>query len=325
MPMGFVPIRVQDFISGSVASADVYICIEGTKYIKVLHRGQSFDPARLHNYEEFKVEMLYLKAEDFSHYVRDTAKLGAMLAVKPNVDPSTCIRFLNRVADTVFTELLHTEVRNESIEHVRAMNAQYLSGLQKKPNLTLVLNSLEELGSDFARHSIGVSLVATIMAMRLNWMGAKTIDIIQSGGLLHDIGFRELPPELCMKARAEMTNDEVKLYESHPFRGVQILQSVKTLPAEVIAIVYEHHEHSSGSGFPRGLKMDRVYPLARLISMADLYCHQALSSRFNNSPRLGVDVVDYLHGVYGRDYPYEYWDALDFMVGRDPLKVKKRA
>ena len=128
-----------------------------------------------------------------------------------------------------------------------------------------------------------------------------------------------------MKPRAKMSPEEVKLYESHPFRGAQLLESISAAPSEVVAIVFEHHEHTSGTGFPRGLKMDRVYPLARLVSLADLYCHRALSSRYNSKPPLGTEVVNHLKGIYERDFPDEYWDALDLLVGNEPAKSKKKA
>lgn len=322
MSLGFVPIKLKDFITGSMAKSDIYVCLPGSRYVKVLHKGQAFDPLRLNSYEEHAIDTVYLKSEDFNHYVSDSTKIGEELMNRPDIEPAVIVRFLNRIADAVLQELIHTDIDAESLQHAKSISSGFLSSLQRQPHLAMVFKSLEEMGEDFTRHCVGVSMISTMMSLKMHWGGEKTLQIIQCGGFLHDIGFRELPKDLHLKVRAEMTPDEVKLYESHSYRGVQVLQSVPVFPSEVISVIYDHHEISNGSGFPRGLKHDRIYPLARIISMADLFCHQALSSRFNPTPKNGHEVVHYLDGIHAHDFPSMHWDVLYELVGR-PRTLKK--
>lgn len=326
MGHGYVPIRIKDFISGTLAKSDIYICLPGSKYVKVLHKGQTFDPARLTSYEEHAIDTLFLKSDDFSQYVKETTRMGGEIVATSRVDGATCVRFLNRIADAVISELMLTDIRAESLENAKNITSNFVAGLQRQPNLLLVFKSLEELGEDFARHSIGVTLMATMMAMRLHWGSERTLQIIQGGGFLHDIGFRELPIELHDKPRAVMTKEELALYESHPYRGVKILESISSIPSEVISVIYDHHEVANGSGFPRNLKNDRIYPMARLISLADLFCHRVLSSSNNKTPMPALDVVRFMEKCHRHDYPNNFWEALNYLASQQaPEKAKDPA
>ena len=69
--------------------------------------------------------------------------------------------------------------------------------------------------------------------------------------------------EILKKSRGELTYDEVKEYENHPYRGMQLLSAIEDMSADVIAITYEHHENSIGQGFPRRLWDMKLNPLQK--------------------------------------------------------------
>jgi HD-GYP domain-containing protein (c-di-GMP phosphodiesterase class II) len=37
----------------------------------------------------------------------------------------------------------------------------------------------------------------------------------------------------------------------------------------VCSIVYQHHEYNDGSGFPSGLTGNKIFPLAKIVALAD--------------------------------------------------------
>ena len=40
---------------------------------------------------------------------------------------------------------------------------------------------------------------------------------------------------------------------------------------EVLSIIAQHHELADGSGYPRGLGLEQIAPLARVVSLVNFY------------------------------------------------------
>ena len=95
-------------------------------------------------------------------------------------------------------------------------------------------------------------------------------DQIEIAGLFHDIGLLGLPQTLLQKDVEDMVESELKLFKQHPTIGQICLQPVERMEA-VSAIVFSHHENYDGSGFPSGLKGEKIPLGARIIHVAADY------------------------------------------------------
>jgi len=73
-----------------------------------------------------------------------------------------------------------------------------------------------------------------------------------------------------------MSAEDVQLYESHPQRGKDLLSQIPCVPEEVIVATAQHHENLAGRGFPYHLPRLKIHPFARIIAVADEFCHLAL-------------------------------------------------
>jgi HD-GYP domain-containing protein (c-di-GMP phosphodiesterase class II) len=70
-----------------------------------------------------------------------------------------------------------------------------------------------------------------------------------------------------------MSMDEIKMLETHPTRGAEILSRLSTVPTDVLQIALQHHERDLGTGYPSGVKKGKTHPLARLVGVADEFCY----------------------------------------------------
>lgn len=95
------------------------------------------------------------------------------------------------------------------------------------------------------------------------------------GALLHDVGKIAVPDRILMK-RGELTVDEWQEMRKHPESGYRIVKRIGFLKGAA-EIVYSHHEHYDGNGYPRGLKGDEIPLGARIFALADVY--DALTSQ----------------------------------------------
>src|SRR5690606_8771257 len=116
------------------------------------------------------------------------------------------------------------------------------------------LEALRNYADDVLVHSVGVSLYAVMIAQNVGWSLPSNKFKVALGGLFHDIGIKEVSRELISRPRYSWNREEVKEYESHPLRGVSILQDIEGIPEDVREMVKQHHEDCLSRGYPFGMK-----------------------------------------------------------------------
>jgi HD-GYP domain-containing protein (c-di-GMP phosphodiesterase class II) len=89
------------------------------------------------------------------------------------------------------------------------------------------------------------------------------------GSLLHDVGKIGIPDAvLCKPGR--LTADEYTFIMVHPERSYEILRHIDRLK-EAIPGARHHQEKYDGTGYPHGLKGERIPLHGRIIAVADTY------------------------------------------------------
>jgi HD-GYP domain-containing protein (c-di-GMP phosphodiesterase class II) len=169
-------------------------------------------------------------------------------------------------------------VTEDSIGHATEVVQEIAPKIAETDDLGKALRTVFMLGDQFARHSMGVVVVANWLAKQMGWTAPRVTVPLTMGALLHDIGLKELPQELVNKPRLEMTHEEVELYETHPVRGMMILRAFPGISADVLQIVQQHHEMPNGLGFPSRLRAERMFPLARVVSFANILAHDIIDT-----------------------------------------------
>jgi putative nucleotidyltransferase with HDIG domain len=107
----------------------------------------------------------------------------------------------------------------------------------------------------------------TIAILRKMGLPKDETGVIAKGALLHDIGKMLLPAEILLKAD-KLAAEEMAVMRQHSYNGYEMISSLGSLaaPAE---IVYAHHEHYDGSGYPRGLQGFEIPLGARVVAIAN--------------------------------------------------------
>jgi putative nucleotidyltransferase with HDIG domain len=117
-------------------------------------------------------------------------------------------------------------------------------------------------------HSINVALLAAMTGISLGYRG-KRLKYLTLGALLHDLGKLRVPYEILNKP-GSLTDEEFAIIKQHPQMGVEILKNTRVLPS-VLATIEEHHERWDGSGYPYGLKGNKIHLDAQIVAVADVF------------------------------------------------------
>lgn len=72
---------------------------------------------------------------------------------------------------------------------------------------------------------------------------------------------------------------------AHPARSHALLQARGVDNELWLTLVLQHHERPDGSGYPAGLQRAAIHPLARLISLADIYSAMVLPREYRTGIR----------------------------------------
>lgn len=187
------------------------------------------------------------------------------------------------------------EENNRSLEErVRAqadrIEELFLGGI------TALAEALEAKDAYLKDHSKRVAQYAVGIAEQLG-MGAKTIENIDLGGRLHDIGKIGVKEEVLHKP-GRLSAAEYMDVMKHTTIGDQILRPLLRDEPVVIAIVRSHHERLDGKGLPDHLKGDAIPLAARVVSVADAF--DAMTSKRPYRHALPVErALEELHSQRG--------------------------
>ena len=136
--------------------------------------------------------------------------------------------------------------------------------------LELMVKSIEARDPYTSGHSVRVSRFARTMAEELG-LSSRQIDNVAAAALLHDLGkmYQEFAP--ILRKESKLDEREMRLMQSHPVRGADLVGTVSSLRGEVQQAVRHHHEGFRGGGYPDRLKGEEIPLAARIISVADTF------------------------------------------------------
>jgi HD-GYP domain-containing protein (c-di-GMP phosphodiesterase class II) len=126
-----------------------------------------------------------------------------------------------------------------------------------------------------AGHERGVTHLAVALAREME-LPDDQIEGLRLAGVVHDIGKIGVPTEILSRP-GRITEMEFSIIKTHPQVSYNILKAID-FPWPVAQITLQHHERWDGSGYPQGLKGEKILLEARILGVADVVhamaCHR---------------------------------------------------
>lgn len=135
-------------------------------------------------------------------------------------------------------------------------------------------------------HSRGVAGLARFLG-GLSGLSDDTLDMLETAGLLHDLGKLNVPDEILEKA-GPLDAGERAVILRHSFESYQILSRITGFE-EIAQWAAFHHEDLTGTGYPFRKKQEGLSREARIIAVADVF--QALAQDRPYRKSLPVDEI----------------------------------
>lgn len=156
-------------------------------------------------------------------------------------------------------------------------NASMFQSLQRA-NLDITLaydatiegwaKALELRDGNTEGHSKRVTQMTVDLAGMVGFRNEELIHI-RRGAILHDIGKMGIPDHILLKP-GPLTPEEWEIMKKHPTYARDMLRNVHYLE-QALDIPYSHHERWDGTGYPQGLRAERIPLPARVFSVIDVW------------------------------------------------------
>ncbi len=268
----FTSVKIKDFCSGNHAIFDHFIRLAPGKFVKILHRGEKLDHTQINYYSDVKkIEYFYFKIKDRGAYINFINEVLSK-AIRSNQENTSAIMSLTKsMAEKYIDEIYTAGLKPQLVEEGIKICQNIFDLVQQDKGLAKALKQYQDYDSPAQAHLFLTAFFSTVIAKNLEWTTPRTAKTITLAALLHDIGKLKLPPELRHISPEVMNDSQRKIYQQHPRFGFDLLEKYPLVSESIKQIVYQHHETTDGAGFPNGLNGHTIYPMAKIVSLANYF------------------------------------------------------
>ena len=122
--------------------------------------------------------------------------------------------------------------------------------------------------SETEAHNFRVSYLSGLLGQKLN-LPKKQLQSLMKGAFLHDIGKIGISDNILLK-NGKLDDDEWEEMKLHPILGKELIDNLPWFD-DALDIIVHHHEKFDGTGYPDGLKEEKIPLNARLFAVIDVF------------------------------------------------------
>lgn len=241
-------------------------------------------------------EIIVVSANTDSEYLTQCIRLGvADYILKPiDIDQTLFVleKSVNRLK--VFRE---NEMYKTKLETMVEQRTQTVLQLQEElvnnyaDAMQALVKMVERRDAYTGGHSERVAHYSRDIAREMG-LSNEECDLIYQAGILHDVG-KIMTPDAILLKPGRLSDLEYGLIKDHVSAGYEILSEIP-MYKELAEVVYAHHEHYDGSGYPRQLKGEEIPLLARVMVVSDVFDAMTTSRIYKTRKSIADAVAELL-------------------------------
>lgn len=269
---------------------NLFIKIGQDKFIKIFNEDDNTDILDLKKYKDKGINYFYLTRDtalwvigQIENQIDIFLRANNFRFVLRGASDSPQKRFENkilRIDDEVHIDKDFKETIDKAVEKIRSV-------VDKESKVDAFLYSLKEKQDHYAFFTQKmnlVSIISCLLAKQLDWISKTTMDKLVYASVLCDITLAVRPDLLKIQGIQEferiketLTDDERKFFLSHPKDAGNLIKRYFTsAPPDTDVLAFQSHELPDGTGFPQGIKADKISPLAALFIVANDFAYYFL-------------------------------------------------
>lgn len=265
--------------------------------------------------------------------VTETKKQKSEKEIKHEVSVQESAKFIDQVKENIKIHDGATVAVEDLLDNTREGNTdltgmrEFVDGIVEESSTEAIgiITSLKQSDQTYA-HCIEVGSIFQTVYTELQQkkgieLSVKDKQDILMGAFMHDIGKAKVPKDILdSTVRFERDSREMKLMQSHPTFGAEILTDMGSSDM-IINMAHYHHiklDTAMKSSYPQGVNYDDVLYETRLIAIVDVY--QALVGRRSYkkswAPPAAMKFIEQLAGI---EFDQDIWDDFYQILGQYPV------
>jgi len=301
------PILAKDFLCGSTSFFDVFVRLGSGKYVKLLKAGDAFDSDRVREYLAKGVSHFFIKSEAQEVFLQYCDSMTGIILHKKTVPMDLKVgQTMNYGKETV------DFLKNRGFNEATLMTAKQFVGhseklvKQLKPEKSPVLRKFLS-NVVLCEHGTGITMMSGLMLEALNFKDEKVLNTLALAAFLHDIGLVNMPPSFADEDESQMSEEELKLFLTHPIVGYEMSRSIRMISPIVPSTILEHHERRTGQGFPYARGAGAITQVAEVIGITDVFLQIVKKAAKNPN----INAIEYMRKSVYNDFSFPVMDAFD--------------
>jgi HD-GYP domain-containing protein (c-di-GMP phosphodiesterase class II) len=177
---------------------------------------------------------------------------------------------LSNFSNTIDNFLNKVEANSRpDLTEIKTMSKEILDNFNDYGSIIKSITSSRDIDEYLMRHCVNVAMLSSMLGRWLN-LPSKDLTLLTYAAFLHDIGKTKVNPALLNKP-SKLTRSEFEEVKKHSIYSYELVKSMPYLDPSVSLGVLMHHERLDGSGYPLGLKEDKISTFAKIIGITDIF------------------------------------------------------
>ncbi|MBC86909.1 MAG: hypothetical protein CL677_06990 [Bdellovibrionaceae bacterium] len=316
----YIPIRMDDFTIGIKTPVDLYVRISETEFSKLYSAGEKTEQAKIFKFNRKSIGYLWVRNEEYPNLTKHNVLIAGIALKSDKYKNPEKSRFITAASATIFNEISQSGINHSNYNEAREISDATVSLVQHHQDLFELMENLSRCSDTWVKFSQSVAAMSVVIGNGMGWKNPVTMEKLAVGGLLHKIGFTDLPRELLALPIDRMSAQQFNTYKNYPTRGAQMLSKLGSVPDDIVAIVAEHQERPKGKGFPKKLTDLKVHPMARVVGLAEEFCQILIPNMSKAEDTRSPDqAFKVLKDTKEHMFNKEVFEGLHKMVGRNSL------
>ncbi len=317
----FSQVKIDELYTTRAILFDVFIRLSENKYIKILHRGDSFSNERIEHYKKNKnIQHLYFLNSDRRKYLKFLNSMAKKAVETTKLSTNSKVRMLTNLSAKILEEVSTEGMRPQVIEQGKEICENICTFIEKQDDLYKLLVEFDSFDPKNLSHAFSVTLFATSLIKQFEWQSTSTLKTAALACLFHDIGKIKLPVDLQQKRPEQMNEEELKEYKKHSEHGVLLLEGKPAINNSVKQMILQHHEYCNGSGFPFGIKGSSISVMSNILCLANDFVHLLIDQ--NLKPSKALKHILASKDLFSKYHPLVLENFIKTFV--DPKKIAKK-
>ncbi len=291
----YIPVSGHAFVSLGGFPCDLLLPVTtGTGEVElkeIIKEGQPFDES-VRRFLDRDVPQLYARDED-ENKILEFLRAGIdHTFVSGNLSVREKCRIVYCLAECVVRKVFRERPTSDNVALGREVAA----------NISFLLSLGKVVPGDFTgafspdyhvfSHCARVAALGMTFCRYLELPKEQVLDF-GMGALFHDIGKSSMESKLLTDS-SRWDIEDFEVLKRHAVVGYQRILSTGSMTESQLDVVLHHHEAHDGSGYPDGLKGDRIGELSRIARIVDVY--DSITTRRHKKALHPSDAVARMNG-----------------------------